>query len=92
MLAKAFVESVQVRAEATAVAGRAIDALTGGACAGSQTELVQRLAFQLLGRRCAASPAFHVHLLRWIYQCAAWASHPASNPMITAVPCQRDSL
>lgn len=71
MLAKVFVGGVQVRAEATAVAGRAIDAFTGGACAGSQTELVQRRAFQLLGRRCRASPAFHAHLLRWICQCAA---------------------
>ncbi|KAK9842279.1 hypothetical protein WJX81_004398 [Elliptochloris bilobata] len=56
----------EVRMAAAAAAGGAIDALTGSACTGSQTELVQRLAFQLLGRHCRRSPAFRGHLFGWI--------------------------
>ncbi len=67
----------QVRAAATAVAARAADALTGGACGGCQTELVQRAAFRLLGERCHGSPALRAHLFRWIYMCAESSlAHP----------------
>jgi len=72
---------VQVRAAATAVAARAADALTGGACGGCQTELVQRAAFRLLGERCRGSPTLRAHLFRWIYMCA-------ESPLPTSPACR----
>ena len=63
---------MQVRAAAAAAAGRAVDVLTGSACAGLQAELIQRLAFQLLGRRCRRSPAFRARLLAWV--CGPWSA------------------
>lgn len=67
-----FLPDVQVRSAAATAAGRAVDALTGSACAGLQAELIQRLAFRLLGRRCRRSPAFRARLLAWV--CAPWGA------------------
>lgn len=66
-----FQPNVQVRSAAATAAGRAVDALTRSACAGLQAELIQRLAFRLLGRRCRRSPAFRARLLAWV--CGPWS-------------------
>ena len=68
---------------AAADAGRAIDALTGSACAGLQAELIQRLAFRLLGRRCRRSPAFRAHLLCWICRCAVVVAEGSDCMLVT---------